>query len=153
MSDAFVVPEARELDSLLDEMYRDEHHLAFVLDEHGGVAGIVTIEDIVEEIVGEIDDEHDGLTTSDVTELAEGEFVLVGGMHPDEVEEATGLALPEGDYETVAGFTLDQLQRIPELGASFRWERWAFEVAEMDHWRIAKVKVTEVEPAPVEEEA
>ena len=153
MTDAFVVPEARELDSLLDEMYRDEHHLAFVLDEHGGVAGIVTIEDIVEEIVGEIDDEHDGLASSDVTELAEGEFVLVGGMHPDEVEEATGIALPEGDYETVAGFALDQLQRIPALGASFRWERWAFEVAEMDHWRIAKVKVTEVEPAPVEEEA
>ena len=59
MTEAFVVPEARELDSLLDEMYSDEHHLAFVLDEHGGVAGIVTIEDIVEEIVGEIDDEHD----------------------------------------------------------------------------------------------
>ena len=58
MTEAFVVPEARALDSLLDEMYSDHHHLAFVLDEHGGVAGIVTIEDIVEEIVGEIDDEH-----------------------------------------------------------------------------------------------
>lgn len=149
MTDAFVVPEARELDSLLDEMYSDQHHLAFVLDEHGGVAGIVTIEDIVEEIVGEIDDEYDRATLADVQEVADGEFVVIGGMHPDEVEEGTGLAIPEGDYETIAGFALDQLQRIPQVGASFEWERWAFEVTEMDRWRIAKLRVTAI-PQPAE---
>jgi len=151
MTEAFVVPEARELDSLLDEMYSDEHHLAFVLDEHGGVAGIVTIEDIVEEIVGEIDDEYDRATVDDVQLLAPGQFVLVGGMHPDEVEEATGIAIPEGDYETIAGFALDQLQRIPEIGASFEWAQWSFEVVEMDRWRVAKLRATAGDPVPTED--
>ena len=152
MTEAFVVPEARELDSLLDEMYSDHHHLAFVLDEHGGVAGIVTIEDIVEEIVGEIDDEHDPRTIGDVQEVAEGQFVLAGAMHPDELEEATGLAIPEGDFETVAGFALDQLQRIPMLGDQFSWGAWSFEVIEMDRWRIAKVRATALFTQPLEDE-
>lgn len=141
MTDAFVVPEARELDSLLDEMYSDGHHLAFVLDEHGGLAGIVTIEDIVEEIVGEIDDEYDRATEDDVQRVADGQFLLVASMHPDEVEEGTGLALPEGDYETLAGFALDQFQRIPRRGDQFKWNSWSFEVAEMDRWRIAKMRL------------
>ena len=145
MTEAFVVPEARELDSLLDEMYSDDHHLAFVLDEHGGVAGIVTIEDIVEEIVGEIDDEYDR-ATADVRHESAGSFVVAGGMHPDEVEEATGVSIPEGDYETVGGFALDQLQRIPDVGASFVCADWSFEVAEMDRWRIAKIRMTSQEP-------
>jgi len=144
MTEAFVVPEARELDSLLDEMYRDGQHLAFVLDEHGGVAGIVTIEDIVEEIVGEIDDEYDRRTVNDVVDLGTGQFMLAGSLHPDEVEEGTGVALPDGDYETVAGFALDQLQRIPEVGARFEWEQWRFEVTEMDRYRIARLRATSI---------
>ena len=152
MTEAFVVPEARELDSLLDEMYSDGHHLAFVLDEHGGVAGIVTIEDIVEEIVGEIDDEHDRKTIDDVQQIGEGQFVLAAGMHPDELEEATGIAIPEGDYETVAGFALDQLQRIPALGDQFEWQSWSFEIIEMDRWRIAKLRATQLETPTVEDE-
>lgn len=150
MTDAFVVPEARELDSLLDEMYRDDHHLAFVLDEHGGVAGIVTIEDIVEEIVGEIDDEHDRMSADHVKQLDEHSYVIVGGMHPDEVEEVTGLELPEGDYETIAGFALDQLQHIPEVGERFAWQEWGFEILEMDRWRIAKLRATHQPPTPLQ---
>lgn len=145
MGDAFVVPEARELDSLLDEMYRETHHMAFVLDEHGGVAGIVTIEDIVEEIIGEIDDEYDRATTDDVRRISTGGFVLNGGMHPDEVEEGTGLTLPEGDYETLAGYALDQFQRIPSNGDWFESDGWRFEVSDMDRWRIAKLRITAVE--------
>ena len=152
MTDAFVVPEARELDSLLDEMYSDDRHLAFVLDEHGGLAGIVTIEDIVEEIVGEIDDEHDRKTADHVQQVGDGQFLIAGGMHPDEVEEATGLAIPEGDFETIAGFALDQLQRIPALGDQFDWQQWSFEIIEMDRWRIAKVRITALPPVAVEDE-
>ena len=148
MSEAFVVPEARELDSLLDEMYGDDRHLAFVLDEHGGLAGIVTIEDIVEEIVGEIDDEYDPDPVDDVQEITEGEFVLAGSMKPDEVEEGTRLAIPEGDFETLAGFALDQFQRIPANGDSFDWHDWSFTVVEMDRWRIAKIKVVAPDPEP-----
>lgn len=142
MTEAFVVPEARELDSLLDEMYSDGHHLAFVLDEHGGVAGIVTIEDIVEEIVGEIDDEYDRQGRADVQPGDDGSVTVSGSMHPDELEEGTGILLPDGDYETVAGFALDRLQRIPEPGDTFEWDDWEFEVAEMDRWRIARLRVT-----------
>lgn len=142
MSEVFVVPETRDLDSLLDEMHRDGHHMSFVLDEHGGVAGIVTLEDIVEEIVGEIDDEWDKPTVNDVQPVDDGSFMVSGSMHPDELEESTAIALPEGDYETVAGFALDQLQRIPEQGARFSWRDWTFEVAEMDRWRIAKLSIS-----------
>ncbi len=141
MTEPFVVPEARELDSLLDEMYRATHHLAFVLDEHGGVAGIVTIEDIVEEIVGEIDDEHDLATSADVHSLADGGFLVAAALHPDEVEEATGLKIPEGDYETLAGFALAQLQRVPEVGDRFAWNSWSIEVDRMDHWRVERLRV------------
>jgi CBS domain containing-hemolysin-like protein len=151
MTEAFVVPEARELDSLLDEMYSDDHHLAFVLDEHGGVAGIVTIEDIVEEIVGEIDDEYDRATVKDIHRVADGTILIAGAMHPDELEEGISLALPEGDYETVAGFALDQLQRIPQIGDRFDWGGWIFEVVEMDRWRIAKLRLTAA--APVTEDS
>jgi len=153
MAEAFVVPESRELDSLLDEMYSDDHHLAFVLDEHGGVAGIVTIEDIVEEIVGEIDDEYDRATVRAIQQRPDGQFVLSGGMHPDEVEEGTGLVIPDGDYETIAGFALDQFQRIPEAGDTFTWDQWNFDVIEMDRWRIAKLGATQLEPAPDEDDA
>lgn len=142
MTAAFVVPEARELDSLLEEMYRDEHHMAFVLDEHGGVAGIVTIEDIVEEIVGEIDDEYDESAVHEIERGADGAFVLHGGLHPDEVEEATGLLLPDGEYETLAGFALDRFQRIPAVGDSFDELGWTFTVTEMDRWRIARVQLS-----------
>ena len=112
----------------------------------------MTIEDIVEEIVGEIDDEYDRATVADVQEVSEGDFVVVGGIHPDEVEEGTGLVIPEGDYETIAGFALDQLQKIPEVGDRFDWDRWTFEVTEMDRWRIAKLRVTELSPpAPMDQ--
>ncbi|MEM7092245.1 MAG: hemolysin family protein [Actinomycetota bacterium] len=146
MNDAFVVPETRELDTLLGEMYRDGYHLAFVLDEHGGVAGIVTIEDIVEEIVGEIDDEYDRQSVDDVQELDDTTVVVNGAIHPDELEEATGIVLPEGDFETVAGFALDQLQRIPDEGDSFDWQGFQFLVLEMERWRIEKLRIVAPEP-------
>lgn len=145
MTDAFVVPEARELDSLLDEMYSNNHHLAFVLDEHGGVAGIVTIEDIVEEILGEIDDEYDRATVDQVRQLNDREYLLAGSMHLDEITEGTGLAVPDGSYETLAGFVLDRLQRIPTAGDRCTWDGWTFEVTDMDRWRIESVKVVRPE--------
>jgi len=137
---AFVVPEARDLESMLVEMRRTRTHLAVVADEHGGTAGIVTIEDIVEEIVGEIDDEYD--PTPEVQIVRERDSLVLGGsLHPDEVEEASGFVMPEGDYETLAGFALDQLQRIPRAGEIFEWGGWILEVVEMDRWRISTVRL------------
>ncbi|MEZ5142007.1 MAG: hemolysin family protein [Acidimicrobiales bacterium] len=141
MTDALVVPESRDVRQLLLEMRDTRNHFAVVVDEYGGTAGIVTLEDLVEEIVGDIADEYDPLTPPVVREEHPGEFVLSGLLHPDEVEEATGLALPEGDYETIAGFVLDRLGHLPEVGEAFHHDHWRFEVVAMDRRRIDRVRV------------
>jgi CBS domain containing-hemolysin-like protein len=141
MVEAFVVPETRDLSSLLLEL-RTGSHLAIVVDEYGGTAGIITLEDVLEEIVGDIDDEYDRAAAPLTTVLPEGTYELPGTLHPDEVREACALELPEGDYETLAGFVLDRLGRVPQQGDGFFYEGWWIEVAEMDRRRIARVRVT-----------
>lgn len=141
MGAALFVPETRDLESMLTEMRGSRHQLAVVLDEHGGTAGIVTTEDIVEEIVGEIADEYD--TDDDVTFVAEpGSFVISGSLHHDEVEEMCGFKMPEGGFETVAGFALDQMQRLPREGELFVYSGWRVEIVEMDRRRIETVRLT-----------
>jgi len=141
MVEALFVPETRDLESMLSEMRGSRHQLAVVLDEHGGTAGIVTTEDIVEEIVGEIADEYD--TDHDVTFIAEpGSFVVSGALHHDEVEEICGFKMPEGGFETIAGFALDQMQRLPREGELFVYSGWRIEIVAMDRRRIETVRVT-----------
>jgi CBS domain containing-hemolysin-like protein len=139
LSPAFVVPEARELHDLLAELRRVGSHLAVVVDEYGGTAGIITLEDLLEEIVGEIDDEHDAPRLTALQRP--GEWELDGTLHPDEVYDACGLQIPEGDYETLAGFVLHRLGRIPEAGARFEHGGWVVEVTEMDRLRVARVRL------------
>ena len=146
MTEPFVVPELRDLGSLLLEL-RTGSHLAIVVDEYGGTAGIITIEDVLEEIVGDIDDEYDPAAPALTRVLPAGTYELPGTLHLDEVWEACGLAIPEGDYETLAGFVLDRLGRIPQPGDAFVFQRWHLEVVDMDRRRIAKVRLT----APEEE--
>jgi CBS domain containing-hemolysin-like protein len=141
MTDAFVVPETRDLASLLIDL-RTGSHLAIVVDEYGGTAGIITLEDILEEIVGEIDDEYDRAAAPLTTVLPEGTYELPGTLHPDEVREACGLEIPEGEYETLAGFVLDRLGRIPTEGDTFLYEGWQAEVATMEKRRVAVVRLT-----------
>ncbi len=142
MGEVLAVPESAELGSLLREMSRRRQSLAVVVDEHGGTAGIITAEDIVEEIVGEIDDEHDPV--AELTPSAPpGVWLLDGDLRADAAEEACGLRLPEGPYETLAGFALYRLGRIPTVGESFGWDGWSFEVAEMVRRRIVTVRVAD----------
>ena len=142
MREVWAVPESADLESLLGEMSRRRQSLAVVVDEHGGTAGIITAEDIVEEIVGEIDDEHDPV--AELTPAAPpGEWLLGGDLRADGVEETCGLRLPDGPYETLAGFVLYRLGRIPAVGDSFSWEGRRFEVAEMARRRIVAVRVSE----------
>jgi CBS domain containing-hemolysin-like protein len=141
MVEPFVVPETRELAPLLIELQTGSH-MAIVVDEYGGTAGIITLEDVLEEIVGEIDDEYDRATPPLTTVLPEGTYELPGTLHPDEVREACGFEIPEGEYETLAGFVLDRLGRIPQDGDAFVYEEWHVEVAEMDRRRIARVRLT-----------
>lgn len=140
-SEALAVPESRDLDDLLSDMRATRHHLAVVVDEHGGTAGIVTLEDVIEQIVGDIADEHDARAPRLTRSVRPGEWLLAGSLHPDEVAEETGLSIPEGDYETLAGFVLARLGRIPEPGESFEEEGWRFEVDAMDRRRVDRVRV------------
>jgi CBS domain containing-hemolysin-like protein len=139
VSPSFVVPEARDLGDLLAELRRVGSHLAIVVDEYGGTAGIITLEDLLEEIVGEIDDEHDAPSLTAIQRP--GEWELDGTLHPDEVFDACGFTIPDGDYDTLAGFVLERLGRIPEPGDRFDHDGWVIEVIEMDRLRVARVRL------------
>jgi CBS domain containing-hemolysin-like protein len=147
-TDVLIVPESRALDSLLVEMRATATYLAVVLDEYGGTAGIITLEDLLEEIVGEIDDEHDPTAGRAPVWSWSGTSVVAGRLTLDEVFDATGMRIPDGDgdYETLAGFVLAQLGRIPDVGDGFTYEGWTFEVLEMDRNRVATVRM--IEPLP-----
>jgi len=141
MTEPFIVPETRDLSSLLVEL-RTGSHLAVVVDEYGGTAGTITLEDVLEEIVGDIADEYDRAAPRLTTVLPAGTYELPGTLHPDEVNEACGLEIPDGEYETLAGFVLERLGRIPQERDALLFEGWRLEVAEMDKRRIARLRLT-----------
>ena len=151
MVPAFAVPETRDLAGLLVDLRRTGTHLAVVVDEHGGTAGIITLEDVLEEIVGEIDDEHDRRRATVTRVQRPGEWVLDASQHRDEVFDACGFPMPEGDYETLAGFVLAQLGRIPDVGDSLEHDGWHLRVTSRDGLRVAAVELRRPE-APAEEE-
>jgi len=135
------VPESRDLGELMAELRSGAGQLAVVIDEHGGTAGIITLEDVLEEIVGEIDDEHDTVTPSRTRVESRGSTVLPASLHPDEVRDATGFAMPSGEFETLAGLVLDRLGHIPVPGEIVTVDGWRIEVVAMDRLRIATVRV------------
>ena len=146
MSEPVFIPESVDLDVLLQGVRESRNHLVVVVDEHGGTAGIITLEDILEEIVGEIDDEYDSPPTTLTTVEGEGTYLVSGALHHDEVLDACGFEMPEGEYETLAGFVLHELGRIPSPGARFTCEEWRFEVVAMDRLRVASIRL--VAPPP-----
>ena len=148
-----VIPESRDLASLIAEMRRTRIHLAVVIDEFGGTAGIVTMEDLLEEIVGEIDDEYDpSHADAHLTSSPEGVHVVAGMLHPDELAETTGFEMPEGDYETLAGFLLTLFDRIPQRGDQASFDGWEFKIVEMERRRIAQVLMVQAKKRSEEEQ-
>lgn len=139
MAAPFVVPETRRLGDLLGDLRAVGQHLAIVVDEHGGTAGIITLEGVLEELVGEIDDEHDRPASRRTRVIGPGEWRLDGSLHHDEVREACGFDVPEGEYETLAGFVLDRLGRVPEVGEGFHHDGWVVEVVAREGLRVATV--------------
>ncbi len=140
MTDVMVVPESRELEDLLVDMRGSRNPLVVVVDEYGGTAGILTLEDLVEEIVGEIDDEYD--TPALTVASRAGEWLLSGALHHDEVLDACGLEMPDGPYETLAGFVLERLGRVPDgPGDTVTHEGWALEVLELERRRITQLRL------------
>lgn len=139
--DALVVPETLGLSSLLALLRERATHLAVVVDEYGGTAGIITLEDVLEEVVGEIDDEHDRAVPPLTRVQRPGEWLVGGGQHPDEVFDHCGFEIPAGPYETIAGFVLDVVGHIPEPGDRFEHDGWRVEVVEMDRLRVSSVRL------------
>ncbi|HEX4831913.1 MAG TPA: hemolysin family protein [Trebonia sp.] len=140
------LPISKTVLSALSEMRRERAHLAIVADEYGGTAGIVTLEDLVEELIGDIRDEYD-TGESPARRLPRGEVDVDGLLNLDEFAEQTGIELPEGPYETVAGYVLAALGEVPAAGDSVRVPGFAISVTEMDGRRIARLRVTPAAPA------
>jgi CBS domain containing-hemolysin-like protein len=140
MRQPYYVPETKRIDDLLRELQRGRIHMAIVVDEYGGSTGIVTLEDILEEIVGDIRDEHDR-TPASVERLPDGSYWVAGRTNIDELNEALDWTLPKRDYETVAGLVLATLGRIPRRGEQFQVPGYAITVLEADERRVAAVKI------------
>ena len=130
----------------LTEMRRDRHHLAIVQDEYGGTAGIVTMEDLVEELIGDIKDEYDVDAMPRQPKVL-GQVVVDGLLNLEDFEDETGVVLPDGPYETVAGFLVAALTRLPVVGDTVVVGDNEFRVVELDGRRISRVSVTSVQPA------
>jgi putative hemolysin len=127
----------------LQRMRRLGQHIALVVDEYGGTDGIVTLEDLVEELVGEIYDEYDtGADPEDRITKAQGSVDVDGGLILQEFASASGIELPEGHYETVAGFVIDRLGRLPKLGDRVEAAGHVLTVTAMDRLRISRIRVT-----------
>lgn len=144
-TEALRVPETMKLDALIGELRNRSYQIAIVVDEYGGTAGVATLEDLVEELVGEVSDEHDRMR-ADVVRSRDW-LTFPGALRPDELQERAGVTVPEnGTYDTVAGFLLSELGRIPVVGDTVDIEVGTFRVERMDGRRIDRVRFT---PRPV----
>lgn len=141
MRPATYVPETKRIDDLLRELQKGRVQMAVVIDEYGAAAGIVTVEDIVEQVVGEIVDEHDR-TGATVERLPDGSYRVAGRERIQDLNDALDWDLPSGDFETVAGLVLATVHRIPLVGEEFQVGRYTFTVLEADQRRISSIRIT-----------
>jgi CBS domain containing-hemolysin-like protein len=140
MRTAYFVPETKRVPELLREMQANQVHLAVVVDEFGGTAGLVTIEDLLEELVGEIVDEYDDEEPL-VTLLDEGGYLIDGRMGVDELEELLGVELPDDEWDTVGGLLLGLAGRVPKEGESFDYDAHVFTAERVQGRRVARVRL------------
>lgn len=139
------VPERKSADSLFREMRESGNHFAVVVDEYGGCVGIVTLEDLLEEVVGDIEDEREVVRPAIVAE-PDGSFLVPGNTDIEDVEEATGWTLPQGDYETLAGFILDELGRIPHIGEEVEHSDLRITVTEATDRCVLRLQIQQINP-------
>jgi CBS domain containing-hemolysin-like protein len=150
------VPESLSLDKVLAALREADADLAIVVDEYGGTDGVVSVEDLIEELVGEITDEYDtdfAETGTQVLTASGGErtFLVDGLLREDELMEQTGFALPDGPYETLAGFLLARLGHIPVVGETIEADGWEFTVLQVDRHRVEQVRVVAPARAPADD--
>jgi hypothetical protein len=142
LRDVLYLPGTKRVLAALSEMRSAGHHLAIVLDEYGGTAGIVTLEDLVEELVGDIRDEYDADADASARRLISGEVEVDGRINLGDFSDEAGFELPDGPYETVAGFVIAQLGHLPFAGETVELDGNRFTVTELDGRRVAKVRFT-----------
>lgn len=136
------VPETTGIDTLLQTMRKERVHMAIVVDEYGGVAGLVSMEDILEEIVGEIVDEYDAAEDDGINKVSADVTEVESRVHIDDLNEMFDFDLPEhGDYDTIGGFVFTRLGKIPVAGDSFTWNQLRFKVLDADKRKINKLRI------------
>jgi len=141
MRKPYFVPETKRLDELLREFKKRRVHIAIAIDEYGGVSGIVSMEDILEVIVGDIQDEFDDDEDDDIIEMGQGIYLCDARAAIDEVNERLGLSLPEDDFETLGGFVFEQFGRIPMNQEKVTYQDMDFVVQEIEGHKINRVKI------------
>jgi len=142
----FFVPETQSINEVLKSLKEKKTHLAIVTDEYGGTSGIITIEDIIEEIVGEILDEHDTEVPL-LSRINENTFLVDAKLEIEKLEDALGIELPKGDYESVGGFIINLLGRLPEVGEKIRYEGLIMTIQQADLRKVEKILVRVI-PSP-----
>ncbi len=141
---ALVTPESRPIEDLMLDMRQQRQHVGIVVDEYGSVSGLVALEDVIEELIGEFDDESDR-GAGRLHRRTDGSMLVPGTIRPDELASDAGIALPVGDYETVAGLVIARLGRLPDVGDAVTVDGTRLEVARMDGHRVVELAVTSVE--------
>ena len=142
MRPPYRVPESKRIDDLLREMQGRRVHIAIVMDEYGGVAGLVSIEDLLEEIVGEIRDEYDSSEEEPLRMLDENNAIALARISPDDIAEKFSVPLPEGEFDTLGGFLTEQLGRLPEVGEEIEYGPLLFVIEKVGEQRIETVRIT-----------
>lgn len=137
---AYFVPDTKKIDRLFRELQASKNHMAILIDEYGGVSGIITIEDLIEEIVGNIADEYDE-DVKDFQKLDSNVYIVDGLVSIDEVNEKLNLKLPTEHHDTIGGFVLNLIGNIPETGESVQFENITFTVEKIDEKRIEQIKI------------
>ncbi len=156
LKDAYFVPETKQVNELFDELRKNRKQIAIIVDEYGGTAGMVTMEDILEEIVGEIYDEYD-VVKKDYEKLDENTYMLTGSLSVSEVEKILDIEIPEGDYDTLSGYLVEELGRIPDEKEKLvvETEDVTYKIEKVKDKRIIKIKackIQKVEEEKVEDE-
>jgi CBS domain containing-hemolysin-like protein len=149
MRPTFFIPETKRISELLREFQRRKVHLAIAIDEYGGTAGLVTIEDLLEELVGEIEDEYDTGTEKMLT-IKENTIIADGRLEVDELEDYYRIPLKSDDYETIGGLIFNLLERVPQQGEQINYKGLRFTVEKVDERRIHRVKIERQEGAVLE---
>jgi len=139
-----LIPETKRLDALLDEFLRGRNHLAVVVDEYGGTAGLLTIEDVLEQIVGEIGDEHDPEQAPELVRQDDESILVSAKMRIEDFDEEIGSELDTGEFDTVGGLVIHRLGRLPRRGDSVEAGGWRFEVVSADRRRVKRLRVSRV---------